>query len=93
VPWARDPDLSHLRPPEELRALLKDRGLEELAWIDETATALRLHKRRLAATPGGPPPLGLHLLFGDDFDEMFCNQVRNLREHRISIAQAALEQP
>jgi MPBQ/MSBQ methyltransferase len=93
VPWARDPDLSHLRPPEELRALLKDRGLEELAWIDETATALRWHKRRLAATPGGPPPLGLHLLFGDDFDEMLRNQVRNLREHRISLAQAAFERP
>jgi ubiquinone/menaquinone biosynthesis C-methylase UbiE len=26
VPWARDPSLSHLRPPEEVRAILKDIG-------------------------------------------------------------------
>jgi ubiquinone/menaquinone biosynthesis C-methylase UbiE len=85
VPWARHPELSHLRPPEEVRALLKDTGFEELAWIDETAPALRWHQERLAAVPGGPSPLGLHLVFGDDFAEMLRNQALNLRERRISI--------
>ena len=93
VPWARDPGLSHLRPPREVRALLKDAGFEELAWIDETAPALRWYQRRPAATPGGPPPLGLHLMFGDDFGEMLRNQVRNLKESRISIVQAVFERP
>jgi ubiquinone/menaquinone biosynthesis C-methylase UbiE len=93
VPWARDPSLSHLRPPEEVRALLNDIGFEELAWIDETTSALRWQQERLAATPGGPPPLGIHLVFGDDFGEMLHNQLRNLKEGRISIAQAVLERP
>ena len=93
VPWARDPSLSHLRPPEEARALLRDTGFKELAWIDETTPALRWQQRRLSATPGGPPPLGVHLVFGDDFGEMLHNQLRNLKEGRISIVQAVLERP
>ncbi len=76
-----------------LRALLKDTGFEELAWIDETAPALRWHQERLAAMPGGPLPLGPHLVFGDDFAEMLRNQGLNLRERRISIVQGAFEHP
>jgi hypothetical protein len=41
----------------------------------------------------GPPPLGLQLLLGPDFGEMFRNQVRNLEEHRISILKAVFERP
>jgi hypothetical protein len=93
VPWAQDPGLSNLHPPEELRALLKDTGFEELTWIDETAPALRWYQMRLAATPGGFRPLGPHLVFGDDAGEMLSNQVRNLEEGRISIVQAAFERP
>ena len=50
-----------------------------------------------ATTPAmaseGPPPLGLHLLLGPDFGEVFRNQVRNLEVHRISILQAVFEHP
>jgi ubiquinone/menaquinone biosynthesis C-methylase UbiE len=93
VPWARDPSLSHLRPPEEVRAILKDIGFEELAWTDETTSALRWQQKRPAATPTSPPPLGIHLVFGNDFGEMLHNQLRNLEEGRISIAQAVLKRP
>jgi ubiquinone/menaquinone biosynthesis C-methylase UbiE len=91
VPWARDPGLSYLRPPEEVRALLKDTGFEELAWIEETAPTLHWYQKRLATASSGPRPLGLHLVFGNDSGEMLRNQVRNLRERRISIVQAASE--
>ena len=92
VPWARHPDLSHLLPPAEVRALLEVAGFEELAWIDETAPALRWYQERLAAKPG-EPPLGPHLVFGDDFGEMFRNQVLNLSERRIPVIQAVFERP
>jgi hypothetical protein len=92
VPWARDPALSHLRTPQEVRALLKDTGFEGLAWIDETAPTLRWHQEeRLAATPGGPPPLDSHLVFGDDFGEMFRSQVLTPSENRIPVIQAVFE--
>ena len=94
VPWARDPALNHLQPPAEVRTLLKDTGLKELAWIDETASALQWYRRRLAApTPREPPPLGPHLVFGDAFGEMSHNQVLNLSEGRISVVQAVFEKP
>jgi hypothetical protein len=66
-------------------------GFEEVAWIDETAPTLRWHQERLAATPGRPPPLGLNLVFGDDFGQMFRNQVLNLSENRIAVIQAVLD--
>ncbi|MDQ3913058.1 MAG: methyltransferase domain-containing protein [Actinomycetota bacterium] len=91
VPWARDPSLNHLLLPEEVRTLLKDTGFEELTWIDETTPALRWYQGRLPAKPGRPRPLGPHLVFGDDAAEMLRNQVRNLKERRISVVQAAFE--
>jgi ubiquinone/menaquinone biosynthesis C-methylase UbiE len=94
VPWARDPALSHLRPPGEVRVTIRETGFEERAWIDETAPALQWHQERLAATPeGGPPPLGPHLVFRHDFGEMFRNQVLNLGEDRIAVIQAVFERP
>ena len=92
VPWARDPALSHLRPPAEVRALLEDAGFEVLAWIDETTPALRWYRERLVPTPG-ESPLGSYLIFGRDFGEMSRNQVRNLSERRISVIQATSERP
>ncbi len=93
VPWARDPALSHLLPPAQIRTLLKDTGFKELAWIDESAPALQWYQRRPAATSGEPPPLGPHLVFGDDFCEMSHNQVLNLSEGRISVVQGVFEKP
>jgi ubiquinone/menaquinone biosynthesis C-methylase UbiE len=93
VPWARHPELDHPRPPDEVRSLIRDAGFKELAWIDDTAPALRWYEKRLATMPGEPPPLGLHLVLGDDFDEMLRNQVFNLSEGRIAVIQALFERP
>jgi SAM-dependent methyltransferase len=93
VPWAREPAVSHLRPPEEVRALLAGLGLREHAWDDQSAISLDFFRGRLAAVTAaaGPPPLGLHLLLGADFAAMFANQIRNLEESRIRIVMAAWE--
>jgi hypothetical protein len=62
--------------------------------VDETASATEWFQQRLSATVSeGPPPLGLHLLLGPDFGEMFRNQVLNLGEGRISVIQAVFERP
>ena len=92
VPWAREPGLNHLRPPGEVRTLIEETGFQEISWIDESAPALRWYQKRLAAMPEKPPTLGLHLVLGDP-GEMLRNQVLNLEERRISIAQALFERP
>lgn len=91
VPWAREPSISHLRPPEAVRALILTSGFSELAWADETASATEWFRERLASAPSGAPQLGLSLLLGPDFPEMFRNQVRNLEEGRIRVIQAVFE--
>jgi ubiquinone/menaquinone biosynthesis C-methylase UbiE len=94
VPWAREPSISHLQPPETVRSLISFTGFNELAWMDETVSATGWFHQRLSATASeGPPPLGLHLLLGPDFGEMFRNQVLNLGESRISVIQAVFERP
>jgi SAM-dependent methyltransferase len=88
VPWARDPGASFLREPEAIRALLGAVGFEELAWADLSAPSLAWFRERVSRAVSAPPPLGLHLLLGEDFGAMFVNQVRNLEEERIRVIQA-----
>jgi SAM-dependent methyltransferase len=94
VPWARDPSISHLLPPETIRSQIATTGFNESSWTDETASATAWFHQRLSATASeGPTPLGLHLLLGPDFGEMFRNQAPNLGEGRISVIQAVFERP
>ena len=96
VPWARGPEISFLRPPEEVRALIANVGFEESAWIDETTSAIRWFRERLAAADaasGELPPLGLHLVLGTNLGQMFRNLARNLQENRVVVVQGVFERP
>jgi MPBQ/MSBQ methyltransferase len=90
VPWARDPALSHLAPPEAMRELLRAIGFREHAWQDTSPAATEWFRQRLAMAQraAGAPEPGLHLLLGEDFPAMFRNQVRNLEEGRIAVIEA-----
>jgi sarcosine/dimethylglycine N-methyltransferase len=94
VPWARGPEISFLRPPEEVRALTASIGFDESAWVDDTASALRWFRERLAtadAASGELPPLGLHLVLGADLGQMFQNLARNLQEDRVVVVKGVFE--
>jgi ubiquinone/menaquinone biosynthesis C-methylase UbiE len=94
VPWARGPEISFLRPPEEVRALIASIGFDESAWVDDTASALRWFRERLAAADaasGELPPLGLHLVLGADLGQMFQNLARNLQEDRVVVVKGVFE--
>ena len=92
VPWARDPAVSFLRPPEAIRSLLTDAGWRELVWVDTTAEAVQSFQRMAAtAAQAGSPPLGVHLLLGPDAEARLRNQVRNLTEGRVTVIQAVFE--
>jgi ubiquinone/menaquinone biosynthesis C-methylase UbiE len=95
VPWARTPEISFLRPPEEVRTLIiTGIGFDESAWVNETASALRWFRKRLAAADAASeelPPLGLHLVLGADVGQMFSNLARNLQEDRVVVVQGVFE--
>jgi ubiquinone/menaquinone biosynthesis C-methylase UbiE len=92
VPWARQPGISFLVSPTELRALLERASFRVLAWEDSTAPALTWFRERAQALRANTTPaLGFHLLLGSDAKEMFANQVRNLEEGRIKLVQVVAE--
>ncbi len=95
VPWAREPAVSFLQPPDAVRAILRDAGFNEIFWEDETAASVvRDHARIAAGGPSsGPPQLGLHLLLGADAGTRFRNSLRNREEGRMAVIQAAVERP
>lgn len=88
VPWARLPETSFVVTPDELRTLLDQAGLRIVHWSDTTdagrawftSVADKIRKE-------GLPPLGFHLLMGQDSKDMAQNQGRNLEEGRIVLAQ------
>jgi ubiquinone/menaquinone biosynthesis C-methylase UbiE len=92
VPWASRPALSALAPVNDVRRLLASTGFVELTWQDRTARALDWFRAALERIrTQGPPPLGIHLLMGEDSREKLVNMVRNLEEGRIAVAMAVVQ--
>ncbi|MFA9420258.1 MAG: class I SAM-dependent methyltransferase [Gammaproteobacteria bacterium] len=84
APWARDPSISHLATPVEMKKLFSDAGFRLLDVHDSTDESLGWLEARTAGTiQSGPSPVTTQILFGDDFPEMTRNQIRGLRERRI----------
>ena len=88
VPWAREPSISFVATPDDMRRHLKDAGFEIVHWRDTSDLGLRFFEA-IAARIGetGLPPVGWHLLMGPDFKEMAANQRQNLGEDRIVLAE------
>jgi ubiquinone/menaquinone biosynthesis C-methylase UbiE len=93
VQWAREPAISFLYPVAETRAKLEAAGFRVVTWQDTTPEALEAAARRTRNTEGAPPPLGTHLILGEDWRAMFGNSARNLEERRTELFNAILERP
>src|SRR6516225_1466199 len=77
VQWAREPSISFLYSQKATRAKLEAAGFRGLDWQDTTEPSLEAARRRARNTTGGsPPPLGTHLILGDDWQAMFKNSAR-----------------
>ncbi len=84
VPWAREPSISHLATPGEMKSLLANAGFKILDVrdsTDESQSWFEAMTRRMAES--GPPPVTFQAFLGGDFPVMVRNQVRNLTERRI----------
>lgn len=84
VPWAREPSISHLATPGEMRSMLATAGFEVVDEHDSSDRSLAWFEAVAAgSTAGTRPPVTFAVFLGDDFGEMARNQVRNLADHRI----------
>ena len=91
VQWAREPAISFLFSAAETRAKLEAAGFRVLAWQDTTEEALASAARRVRSAETAPPPLGTHLILGEDWRAMYRNSARNLEEHRTELFNAVLK--
>jgi len=85
VPWASEPEQSHLFAPLELRALLVELGLEERVFRD-VSDATRAF-RAAHPPPAELSPLGTHLIMGPRAREKGKNSAGNLAKGRIAFVQ------
>ncbi len=91
--WADTPATSFLRTPDETRTLLEAAGFEVLVWQDNTASAVaeaEAERARVAASPGGRPILGIHVVVGPGFSEKVRNGQRSMAENRLRLLNAVL---
>lgn len=86
TPWATVPDTSVLASPKDYRSALSVSGFEVTKERDRRDFATEffdtLRKRIEAA--GGPPPLGLHILFGETAAIKIQNMVGNVAAGRVA---------
>ena len=92
VPWAEDDTVSSLWSPAAIQKALWRVGFKIQDWEDksqESQTWFAAAAEKLKQS--GPPPLGLHLLMGETSRVKFQNQIRNLKEGRLTVIQAVAE--
>lgn len=85
VPWAETEATSFLKSPDEMRRFLADAGFKLVSEESQKAFALDFFRKIFAAAPAaeGPPPLGLHLLTGQNSPEKFRNYLLALEADQI----------
>ncbi len=84
VPWARDPSISHVATPDEMKTLLTGAGFKLLDVEDSTEESQSFFERMTAQmAKTGSSPVAWRSFLGDDFPVMARNQVRNVTERRI----------
>ena len=84
VPWASCPNQSHLADAESLRGLIRGAGLLERTWRDITADIVAARKAQQAKAQASRasgssalPPLGMHLVLGEQAAVKMSNSGRN----------------
>ncbi len=88
VPWARRPEISFLTTPESLRAGVEAAGFRIDVFRDVSEAGLEWRKKITEnIARDGTPPLGMHIVMGAEWPQMFANVGRNLEERRIRLIQ------
>jgi SAM-dependent methyltransferase len=95
VPWATRAEHSHLADPEALRGLIRDAGMREREWRDVTGDIIAARKAQQAKAPAGKPgefpPLGMHLVMGDQAALKMSTSARNTDAGRTVFIQGVFE--
>ena len=87
TPWAENESISALTTGREARSIIEQVGLKIDQWRVKTQESIEFFQRILARFEAdGPPPIGTHLLMGDNAKDKLQNILHNLIEDRVSVA-------
>ncbi|HKK05408.1 MAG TPA: methyltransferase domain-containing protein [Gammaproteobacteria bacterium] len=83
LPWSEDGSGSYLMSPEQTCALLEAAGFTEIALEDTGPKYLAAYRKVIELIEQrAVPPLGIHVLMGDNAAEKTRNSARNIEEGR-----------
>jgi ubiquinone/menaquinone biosynthesis C-methylase UbiE len=86
VPWAEDESMSELVTEAEARTTIEQTRLKVDQWIGKVPESIKFFDRVLTRIKAkGFPPLGIHLILGDNAEDKLRNHARNLSENRLSV--------
>jgi SAM-dependent methyltransferase len=83
-PWAGDPSASFLSTTQEYRTMLSDAGFGVDTEEDRTQAGIDFFTAMRAASEGGPPPFGLHVLFGPEWPVRAGNNLKALEDGTLA---------
>ena len=84
VPWASGADHSFVDHPETYRRAAARAGLDLVHQRDRHSYAVAFFTKVIAATEAnGPPPVGLHLIMGDEAQTRYGNVVKATFDDKV----------
>ena len=87
TPWAENESISALTTEREARFIIEQVGLKIDQWLVKVQESIEFFERILARIEAdGPPPIGVHLLMGNNAKGKLQNLLRNLSDDRVSVA-------
>lgn len=88
VPWSEDGSGAYLTAPAQTRTLLESAGFERIEMEDTGHKYLAAYNKAMeVAAQGALPPLGIHILLGENAREKTRNAARNIEEGRTQPVQ------
>ena len=93
VPWAADSESSEVATPNEYKAALEAAGFRVIAERNRRDFAFEFFSqfKAKAASVGGSPPLGLHILMGDTATENVKNMIENISRNLVAPVELVAE--
>jgi SAM-dependent methyltransferase len=94
LPWSEDGAGAYLISPSHTRVVLEQTGFEDVAISNSGAKYVAGYKSAIEkAETGTLPPLGTHLLLGDNALQKTRNAARNIEEGRTQPIQVVCRKP
>ena len=81
LPWAREPSISFLMPPAEMRGLMEAAGFRIVEWRDGSPRASQ--PPQTPAQQVRASALGIPLVAGEDFPVRMANSAKSVAEGRL----------